>query len=350
MSVWAVVLAGGIGSRFWPLSTRERPKQLLPLVTGEPLLGGALRRVVRLATPDRTIVLTNASLVEAVAAVALEYGVPRGNIIAEPKPAGTAAALAWAALEIQRRAGSGSPVMVSVHADWAIGNEAAFIAALGEAARIAVTAQKLVTVGVVPSRPDTGFGYIEPGAPAGGRAREVKRFVEKPDRDAARRMCAAGCLWNSGIFAWRVQDFLAEVRFHTRELDRALDVASREPADAAAFFAAAEPVSVDSGVLERSSRVLVLPGDFGWDDVGTWAALQRVLPLDDAGNAVRGNVHALESGRNVVHAENGAIVMYGVSDLVVVARDGLTLVTTVERAADLKRLVEWLPAELREPA
>jgi mannose-1-phosphate guanylyltransferase len=342
VSGWAVVLAGGVGSRFWPLSTPQRPKQLLPLAGDAPLLADTLARLSSLAAPERTLVLTNASLVEPIAALA--PAVPRRNIIAEPKPAGTAAALAWAAAEIARRAGEDT-VMTCVHADWAIGDAPAFVETLRTAGRVAEREHALVTVGIVPSRPDPGFGYIQCGEHVGEEAFRVVRFAEKPDRETAERMVREGYLWNSGIFVWRVGDFLREVRAHTPEVAPALESAG---GDLGAFFAAVKSVSVDVGVLERSARVLVIPGNFGWDDVGTWAALRRVRERDAAGNATNGRVHVRDAANNVVHAEGNAVVLYGVSDLVVVTRDGLTLVTTVDRSADLKTLIDSLPADLRD--
>ena len=342
---WAVVLAGGVGSRFWPLSTPDRPKQLLPLATSQPMLSDTLRRLAPLAPAERTLVLTNASLADAIRRLAPE--IPAANVIAEPKPAGTAAALTWAAAEIERRDGGGA-VMICVHADWSIGDEESFRRTLARAADAAVRGNALVTVGIVPVRPDIGFGYIQPAdvADASTGARKVARFVEKPDRARAERMCQEGYLWNSGIFVWRVGDFLDEVRALTPEVAPALAEAE---GDLVRFFARVHSVSVDVGVLERSERVLVLAGDFGWDDVGTWAGLRRVRARDGAGNASSGAVHAIDAGGNVVHADGNAVVLYGVDDLVVVTRPGLTLVTTVERSADLKRLIESLPPELREP-
>jgi mannose-1-phosphate guanylyltransferase len=339
---WAVVLAGGVGSRFWPLSTPDRPKQLLPLVTSRPLLADSIARLEPLVPTERTLLLTTSGLAPAVARVA--SAVPRANVIAEPKPSGTAAALAWAALEIERRAGADA-VMMSVHADWAVGDANGFRDTLRHAAAAAIAHRSLVTVGVVPDRADPGFGYIEPGPEVEPGVRRVARFVEKPTRQAAERMWRSGFLWNSGIFVWRVGDFLDEVRAHTPELGAALTKAKSGSIDD--FFAAVTPVSVDVGVLERSSRVLVLSGDFGWDDVGTWGALRRVRAADAAGNASSGDVHAVDASGNVVLAEGNTVVLFGVSDLVVVTRNGLTLVTTVDRSADLKSLVETLPPSLR---
>ncbi|CAN5571004.1 mannose-1-phosphate guanylyltransferase [soil metagenome] len=342
MTRWAVVLAGGVGSRFWPVSTPERPKQLLPLATQEPLLSDALTRLAPLVPAERTLILTNAGLVDAIAKLAPQ--IPRANLIAEPRPAGTAAALAWAAQVIATR-GARDDVMISIHADWSVGDPDGFRAALSHAADAAEEHAALVTVGIVPVRPDPGFGYIQPGEEIGAGIRRVARFIEKPTREKAETMVRDGFLWNSGIFVWRAGDFLDELASHTPEVAPHL---AAHPHDLAGFFGAVKSsVSVDVGVLERSGRVLVLPGDFKWDDVGTWAALRRVRDCDSEGNALHGNVHALASTGNVVHADGGAVVLYGVSDLVVVTRDGLTLVTTIERASDLKTLLESLPPHLK---
>jgi mannose-1-phosphate guanylyltransferase len=343
VSDWAVILAGGVGSRFWPLSTPERPKQLLPLVTSQPLLADTLERLRPLVPPHRTLVVTARALAAAIAELA-PY-LPRENIIAEPKPSGTGPALAWAAVEIERRAGPDA-VMMSVHADWAVGDAEGFRDTLRRAAKAAVDHRSLVTVGVVPDRADPGFGYIEPGPEIEEGVRRVARFVEKPSRHAAERMWQSGFLWNSGIFAWRAGDFLDEIRHRTPEIAPALAVASTG-SGIEEFFAAITPVTVDVGVLERTTRVLVLSGNFGWDDVGTWGALRRVRAADGAGNASSGNVHAVDASGNVVLAEGNTVVLFGVSDLVVVSRSGLTLVTTVDRSADLKSLVDTLPAALR---
>ena len=347
MTRWAVVLAGGVGSRFWPLSTQKRPKQLLPLVAKEPLLVEQLRRLRPLVSPARTLILTNASLLNPIARAAPK--IPRKNIIAEPRHAGTAAALAWAANVIQARDGRDA-TMISVHADWAIGDAKGFRDALSAAADAAEQHDALVTVGIVPTRPDPGFGYIEPGpevSQGSQGVRRVKRFVEKPTREKATEMRDQGYLWNSGIFAWRVGTFLDEVSALSPEVGPAL---AKHGKSLRGFFAAVKPIAVDHAVLERSERVLVVPGDFGWDDVGTWGSLQRVRQRDAQNNAVSGSVHAIDAANNVVHADGSEqqVVLYGVNDLVVVAKDGLTLVTTIDRSADLKKLVESLPKHLRD--
>jgi len=345
VSRWAVVLAGGVGSRFWPLSTPERPKQLLPLVSDKPLLYDSVQRLSTIVDPDHTLILTNSGLTKAIRK--LLGNVPRENIIAEPSPAGTAAALTWAAFEIQRRDGPDAS-MICIHADWAIRDDARFRETLLRAESVAIETHSLVTVGIVPTRPDPGFGYIQPSETDSDEPSRVKRFVEKPDRVRAEEMRNDGYLWNSGIFVWRVGDFLGEVDKHTPELAAA--VRHGRDSDPAKFFGSVVmPVSVDVGVLERSDKVMVIPGDFGWDDIGTWAALARVRSPDEFGNVTKGDVHLLDCADNVVHAESGLVVMYGVNDLVVVMQNGLTLVTTTERASDLKRLVESLSANGAEP-
>jgi mannose-1-phosphate guanylyltransferase len=158
-------------------------------------------------------------------------------------------------------------------------------------------------------------------------------------------MWKSGFLWNSGIFAWRVTDFLSEIDAHTPEIAPALRAHGD---DAAEYFRAVQPIAVDHGVLERSNRVLVVDGDFGWDDVGTWGALARVRARDPFGNVASGDVHFVDAHRNVVHAERGDVVLYGVNDLVLVVHDGVVLVTTVDRSADLKTLVDALPPSVRE--
>jgi mannose-1-phosphate guanylyltransferase len=339
VSRWAVVLAGGIGSRFWPLSNPNRPKQLLALASDKPLVEDAVERLHPIVDSAHIFVLTNAALTASIGEALPD--VPRENIIAEPRPAGTAAALTWAALTIEARDGPDA-IMICVHADWAIKDPARFRETLLVAEEAARESHSLVTVGIVPTRADPGFGYIQPTDPDTEGATPVRQFVEKPDRTRAQELRNEGYLWNSGIFVWRVGDFLSEVRSHTPELREALKVAA--DGDARHFFGSVKtPVTVDVGVLERSKKVMVVPGSFGWDDIGTWAALKRVRDPDEFGNVTSGDVHMLDCLDNVVHAEAGTVVLYGVENLVVVTQDDITLVTTTEKAVDLKRLLDSLP-------
>jgi mannose-1-phosphate guanylyltransferase len=343
-ALWGVVLAGGSGTRFWPLSTPTTPKQFLPLVTDNSLLHDTVERFSPLIAPEHTLVVTGAAYVDDVARVT--QGIPRANILGEPRAAGTAAALTWAARVIAERDAEG--IMCCVHADWAVADPANFRDSLSRAAAIAHARGALVTVGVVPTRPDPGFGYIVPGELLENSARKVSSFSEKPTRERAAELISYGGLWNSGIFVWQAERFLSEVRDKTPEISGLL---TANPSDAQTFFAAVKsPISVDVGVLERSRNVIVIPGDFGWDDVGTWGSLRRVRPLDEAGNATHGDTVLRDSRHNVVHAMEGTAVLYGVENLVVVVKDGLTVVTTVDRATDLKALLEGLRPELRDPS
>lgn len=344
---FAVILAGGVGSRFWPLSTPSEPKQLLPLVTEHSMLEDTVRRLEPLVGIEQILLLTSALLGPVIRAQ-----FPRlrpDQVLEEPRAAGTAAALTWACCEVLRRGGPEAQ-MISVHADAAIGDDVAFRATLAAAADAAARAASLCLVGIVPTEPHPGLGYIEPGALLDGETHRVARFVEKPDRIAAAALVRAGCLWNSGIFAWRAADFVAQVRAHTPELSAALaTIPSTGAGDAGRFFGEVRgTLSVDVGVLERSDRVVVIPGRFGWSDVGTWGALRDVRARDSAGNAVHGVAHLVESEGNVVHATQGRVVLFGVHDLVVVVRDGVTLVTTVQQSVDLKTMLDALPAGVLE--
>jgi mannose-1-phosphate guanylyltransferase len=345
LSLWAIVLAGGIGSRFWPLSTPERPKQLLALVGARPLIAETIGRLGPTVPADRVLVLTSADIADSLRAAIPE--VPDGNMLVEPRPLGTAAALAWGAQEIARRAGRGA-ILAVVHADLAVGFPDELRRQLRRAAALAASDATLVALGVEPTRPETGFGYIVPGASTDivegdGRAapHRVARFVEKPGPILAQELIDEGAFWHTGIVvsqAGTVLDALAE---HTTELQPGL--AALEAGKLDRFAGLIQSVSIERGLLERSGDVIVLPGEFGWDDVGTWASLRRVRELDDTGNGVWGSAHVVDSSACVVHADGGTVVLYGVSGMLVVSRPGLTFVTTLDRATELNPLLDQLP-------
>jgi mannose-1-phosphate guanylyltransferase len=212
--------------------------------------------------------------------------------------------------------------------------------------RVAETHDRLVTVGIVPTRPEIGYGYIVPGPAIDADARAVARFTEKPDGATAATLIAGGALWNSGLFAWSARRLRAEVAEHAKEL--APGLAALDAGDVAGFFAAITPVSIDVGVLERSRRVAVVAGHFRWDDVGTWDALARTLPKDAAGNVVHGPVHLDAAAGNVIWSDGDPIVVRGVHDLVIVHANGRILVMPRAAAAELKSLVEPLPPIVRD--
>jgi mannose-1-phosphate guanylyltransferase len=333
MSVWAAILAGGSGTRFWPLSTPERPKQLLPLAGDRPLLAQAVGRLAGLVPPERIVVITGPFLVDQIAAVVPAV---RDNIFAEPRAASTAPALAWAADWIARR--DPTAQMLSLHADWAVGDDTKFRASAERALAVAAQHDVLVTVGVKPVRNETGYGYIVPGA-ALGRARKVKRFVEKPSVARAAALRHQGALWNTGLFAWGVQRFLAEAKASARELRRAWPALAA--GDVPGFFAAVTPVAVDVAVLERTKRLAVIAGTFTWDDIGSWDALLRIRQRDAHGNVVVGRVTLGDDVRDsVLWAEDDDLTVLGAQGVIVVRAHGHTLVTSLGHADSLKAIVQ----------
>jgi mannose-1-phosphate guanylyltransferase len=344
VTIWAAVLAGGAGSRFWPLSTAERPKQFLHLAGDRPLLVQTVERLDGLVAPDRVLVVTSRALVDQTRR--LLPMLPAENVLGEPRPASTAPALAWATS--CARAADPSALVMSLHADWFVGDAIGFRETAAMALDVAERHDVLVTVGMVPTRPETGYGYIEPGDPLDGRARRVRRFVEKPDLARAESLIAAGALWNSGLFAWRADRFFGETAAHAPEL--APHVATLESGNVAGFFRSVTPIAVDVSHFERSEHVAVVAGAFDWDDVGTWAALHRVRAHDAADNVLAGSTVASDTEGCILWADEGAIVADGVRDLVIVQANGITLVTTRERAIHLKNLLERVPPELRTPA
>jgi mannose-1-phosphate guanylyltransferase len=348
-AMWAVVFAGGIGTRFWPLSTPRRPKQVLALVNERPLIADTVARLSPLVPPERVLVVTSADIADALHAAIPE--VPQANMLIEPRPLGTAAALAWGAQEVSRRAGPDT-VFVALHADLAVGYPDVLRDSLRRAAAIAATEPYLVALGARPTRAERGFGYLQPGAPldplqsrAEGGACRVEHFVEKPGTALADVLIDKGALWNTGIFVWRARVVLEELATHTHEVAHGLPTLAAGAMDR--FAELVTSVSIDRGLLERARTVVVLPVDMAWDDVGTWASLRRVRELDDTGNGVMGQVHCVDCSGNVIHADGGCVVAYGISGMIVVSIDGLTFVTTQDRATELGPLLNALPGSLR---
>ena len=345
--LWAVILAGGIGSRFWPASRGGRPKPLLPLASGRPMIRAAVDRALGLVERSRIAVLARERLAAPLRPLLPELAA--GNYWCEPQARGTGPALAWAAHRIGLR--DPGAILISVHADHDVGSASAFDSAVWSAADAARREDLLMTLAVPPERPETGFGYIKLGRPlrpsaAGGPAiHRVEEFAEKPDRTAAREYVGSGYLWNTGIFVFPVARFLKELRRHAPEIARFLPLL--DCGDVTGFFEQAGPVSVDEAVFERSRRVGAVSAEFRWDDLGSWESVARALPPDPDGNWRVGEVHAVETRASVIWAEDGPVVTYGVEDLVVARSGGITLVTTRGRARELKQLVDRLPRAFR---
>ena len=342
MSRWAAVLAGGSGTRFWPLSTPAEPKQFLPLAGDRPLLADAVTRLAGLIAPDRVFIVTGVAHAARTRAL-LPHLAPH-QVLAEPRAASTAPALAWATAAAHTR--DPDATVLALHADWWVGDPDAFRASAARALDVAERHDVLVTVGIVPSRADTGYGYIEPGAEIEPGVRRVTRFTEKPEAERAAQLVAGGALWNSGLFAWTARRFVAETIAHAPELALHLDRLAVD--DVAGFFGAVTPIAVDVSHFERSRRVAVVPGAFPWDDVGTWAALGRVRGVAGTDNVTVGAAFLRDTAGTVVWTDGDPVVVDGVRDLVVVRAHGRVLVTTRERAAQLKDVLERVPPWVRD--
>ena len=301
--------------------------------------------------------MTSRDIADAIHAAIPE--VPASNMLAEPEPMGTAASLSWAVAEIRRRAG-GDAVFCATHADLAISFQELFLDSLLQAMTVARRMDSIVLLGVQPTRPDPGFGYIVPRripeladlisfsslADFGGNYLNVRSFVEKPTPTEAESLISSGALWHSGIFVSSVRTVSNALRDLTWEVNPILNVSSA--GEMASMQSAVQSISIEKGLFERCSSLKVLPGEFSWDDVGTWASLRRARELDDDGNGIVGKAHLVDASTNVVHTENGITVLYGVDNLLVVRLDDITFVTTLDRARDLRPLLEVLPAEVRK--
>jgi mannose-1-phosphate guanylyltransferase len=320
--VVAVVLAGGVGSRLYPASRGDRPKQFLSPDGGASLLA---RTVERASFADGTLVVTRPEF----AAAAREHA-PGAEVLVEPAGRDTGPALVYATHVARER--FDDPAVLALPSDHHVAG--AFEPTARRGLRLAADTGALVTFGVEPTRPETGYGYVEPGA-ARGAGFDVAAFHEKPDAETAATYVDAGHLWNAGIFAWTPAAFLAAAR--DSPLAPLVDALEAPDPDPEAGFAAVEPASVDHAVLERAADVVVVPVDFAWDDLGTWDALER---LD--GGGFGGDVLTLDAERNVVAAPGRHVSLVGVSDLVVAAFDDRILVVPKSEAGRVREVVDRL--------
>lgn len=354
-NVHAVILAGGSGTRFWPASRRERPKQLLPLAgrPGEPLIAATVRRLDPVIPAERVWVATGAHLADATAAAL--PGVPRAQILVEPVARNTAPPIGWAAATIARR--DPDALVAVLPADHFIGDEPAFRELVQRALRAAEDGW-LTTIGIVPTRPETGYGYIEVGDGIAEGVHAVARFVEKPDRARAQAFLAGGRhLWNAGMFFFRARVMRAAIAQHLPALAAGLDrldaaaAAGDEARALAEVFPTLPSISIDHGVMEKAERIAVVPGSFGWNDIGSWEVTWELAPRDADGNAAPEGTVAVDARNNLVvdlTSSGGAtgkrFALVGVNDLVVVETDDAVLVIPRERAQDVRAVVAALEA------
>jgi mannose-1-phosphate guanylyltransferase len=345
--VSALVLAGGSGTRFWPSSRRDRPKQLLALSGERSLLQETVDRLQPLVPPERVWISTTAALRSAVAAQLPE--VPSSQILTEPSARNTAPAIGWSLLSMPEEVRAGAVLVLP--SDHRIADPAAFRAVLELATGVVEREPKIVSLGVVPSRPETGFGYLEMAEELGGAAglRRVRRFTEKPDRTTAERFVAGGeHLWNAGIFAFRGSVLLGGLERHAPELWQGLAELARSPGRAQELYPQLQSISIDYAVMEKFEAMAALPLDCGWSDLGSWDALADFLPADGDGNFFHGGAVVVDGSRNITFAEEGTIAVLGLSDLVVVRSGDAVLVARREDAQEVRRIVARLAATGRD--
>jgi len=345
----AVIMAGGSGTRFWPASRRDRPKQLLALASDEPLLRITVDRILPLVPADRVWVVTTAATADATRAVLPDLAAE--HILAEPCGRDTAACAAYAARVLLHHDHDAHCLVFP--ADHVIADEARFRAAMAAGAAAVKQRGGLLTFGITPTRPETGFGYLELGDEVFSQdewqVHTLDRFVEKPDRDTAESYLAdGGFLWNSGMFAWRATDLLAEVR---RQLPLLFDGVAvigdalgtrNETETLNEIYPHLPRTSVDFGIMESARQCWIVPVDFGWSDVGSWPALAEVLSADENGNVSRGRTLDLDAKGNILLGNDVLVVAVGVNDLVVIATPDAVLVVPKAEAQKVKEVVEAL--------
>jgi len=355
---YSVIIAGGKGTRFWPLSRAQRPKQLLKILSRKSLIDETAERVLGLGGRDKTLVVTVA---EQVAALRQELpALPRGNFIAEPQGKNTAPCIGLAALEIVRRDPAG--MMIVLPADHWVADVKAFQRTLNAAVKLALRHGNLVTIGIRPDYPETGYGYIMKGKTTGDAAKppsfQVKRFTEKPALALAKKLVRQGSLWNSGIFVWKAATLLEllhryqpEIGARLRTIDKAANGKSlgnpnpKLRAVIAREYKKMPSISIDYAVLEKAGaegKVLTVEADFGWSDVGSWAAVHRMMHKDAHGNAGNGRWLQLGAKNCLIHSADRLIVLLGIENAVVVDTPDALLVGDLSRSQEVRELVDEL--------
>lgn len=347
MSLAALVLAGGSGTRFWPASRRQRPKQLLALDGERSMLQATVERLAPLVPAERVWISTTAALADAIAEQL--PAIPRDRILVEPagRNTGPAIAASIAAMPATIREGA----IAVLPSDHRIGEAERFRATLAAAAEEATRRDRVLALGVVPTHAETGFGYLETGAALAGvpGLLRVARFTEKPDRATAERFLASGRhLWNAGMFVFRGGTLLALLERHAPELACGVAALGREPGRAAELYRALPSISIDYALMEKLDDLATLPLDCGWNDLGSWDALAQVLDRDAAGNAERGDTIVVDGANNLVFAEQGTIAVLGLSDLIVVRSGEAVLVAPRAAAQEVRRIVDALAAAGRD--
>jgi len=345
--MFAVIMAGGKGSRFWPRSREKTPKHLLDIQSERTIIRETVDRIAPLVPPERTLIVTGRS--HAAELICRLPEIPPENILIEPLGRDTAPCIGLAALHILKR--GADSVMLVLPSDHRIGDEDAFRRVLKTAAEAATEGERLVTIGIRPTGPETGYGYIEQGERIGTIGRDevyrVRSIREKPPRDQAERFLAqGGFLWNSGMFVWKASAIIKAIERFLPELHRGLaEIAAalgteREEEVVAGTYAAQKAVSIDYGVMEKADEVLVVPGAFDWSDLGSWDALWEVSEKDANGIAARGRCIGIDAADSLVYSPGKLVALVGVRDLLVVETGDALLICKRGRSQDVRGLVE----------
>ncbi|MDP2885905.1 MAG: mannose-1-phosphate guanylyltransferase [Ignavibacteria bacterium] len=349
---FAVIMAGGVGARFWPRSRERSPKQFLEILGGGTMIENTLSRLKPLVDQSNVFVVTNRIQADIVRQLVPEM--PSSNVLAEPIGRNTAACVGLSALWINRV--DPDALMVVLPADHIVLNTEEFLRILQLALRVAQEKDALVTIGIKPTHPETGYGYIQSAEEEIDRNEyrsqgvyRVKTFAEKPNLETAERFLESGdFLWNSGIFVWKASVILRELEIHLPELhEQLLDV--RASIGTPVYEQTLEhayriirSISIDYGIMEKAGNVYVVKGDFGWSDVGSWDEVVRLTPTDDAGNSIRGRTILVDSNNNYVDAGKKIVATIGVDDLIIISTDDALLVCKKERSQEVKEVVDFI--------
>lgn len=344
--VHAVIMAGGSGTRFWPLSRSARPKQFLPLTSKRPLIVETAARLEGVVAPKDLWVVCGKA--HAATAGKLLKQMPKSHLLVEPMARNTAPAIALACAHVAHE--DPESVLVLLPSDQHVADLEGFRATIAEAVHVARQGQ-IVTLGITPTRPETGYGYIRTGDTLEGNARRVAAFVEKPDVEKAKGYLQSGdYLWNAGIFVFRADAMLEAFELYMPELHQALGqlrkaIGTKGYAKALAkTFPMMPSTSIDYGVAEKADNIAVVPGSFGWSDVGSFHALPEVQPLDERGNLKQGDAVVIDSDGCVVIAGKRPVAVVGLKDMVVVDAGDAILVLPREKSQDVRKVVEALKA------
>lgn len=347
MKITAVIMAGGRGERFWPKSRNSRPKQFLSLTSdGETMIQKTVNRLKPIVAAEDVFIVTNAAYTGLVCAQLPE--IPKENILAEPCARNTAPCIAFAAAVIGRK--YDDAIMLVLPSDHLIGYEDIYISTLKKAIAVAEEGRNLVTIGITPTYPETGYGYINFGKESGD-GYEVERFVEKPDLPTAEKYLASGkYLWNSGMFVWKISSIMANLRQFMPEIyEGALRIGESFGSEVftdtlVKEFTAFTSESIDFGIMEKADSIYTIPGSFGWDDVGSWLAVERINETDEAKNYIEGDVISVGSERTTICGGKRLIAAIGVEDIIIVDTDDVLLVCSKNNTQDVKKVI----AELKE--